>query len=350
MPEIGSIISLIGEVCGKERYLNEKATLFIRNAPQGASNYYHKMKIVICGNKKNVKLQPNLVEQLINEMNPDMKVAVKGRVEKLNGDEVVNEPNCELMKFKLVVDSDCHALAYINNHKLNLPRIPGQLAQPWWSKQIGDISSNVKVGDRINKKPQRIFLESTVSEDDILKNVVGLRNSYDGDIFVGVDENGKITGKNSERNKMADWIETLSKKITRIAPEFKDGAAKICHNLDKVNVEDCFLYPMELCSPEKKETVHDYIVWIHVPKGKTAPLYYRQSQNVYAYMRKGGETKQMENHEELCNLLRCLRNHSILKKIPKEELNIEYKIKEANGEIYLAESYKVLQSVSRYDK
>ena len=352
MPEIGSIISGVGEVFEKETDdLNDTATLFLRNEPQGASNYYHKMKIVISGNRTNVTLKPDFVGRLLNEVNRGMKVAVKGCVEKLTDDEFVNEPNCELIKFKLIVDSDCHALAYISDFEPNLPKYTRQFSQPWWSEQTGDISWNVKVSDCINKTPQRVFLESTASEDDILNNVVALRNSYDGDIFVGVDENGKITGKSNEKNKMEEWAENLSKEITRIVPEFKEGAGEICQNLVDIDEDKCFVYPMELCSPSKGETVlkHDYIVWIHVPRGKTAPFYYRESRNVYAYMRKGGETKRVENHEELFNLLRCLRNHmhSIPRKIPKEELDIKYKIKEANGETRLQKNYKLLESIPR---
>ena len=350
MPESGSIISMTGKVFKKEPYLNEEAILFLRDEPQGASNYGYKMKIVIRGNIVNRKLKPTPVRTLLNELSPDMKVAVKGRVEELKNDESVNEPNWEVAKFNLVVDSDSHVLAYIANPQPNVPDYSKLPSKPWWSEKTGNTTWNVKVGDYVKKTPQRVFLESTVSVADIINYVVGLKNSYDGDIFVGVEKNGKITGKNSKRNKMLEWIEKLSREITQIFPKFNDGAGKICHNFDEVDEEKCFVFPMELCSPGVKDAVHkhDYIVWIHIPKGKSAPFYFKKTNHVHAYMRKGAETEKIENHEELFNLLKCLSNlRPIPKKIPKEELDIEYKIKEANGEAGSQKNFRVLEPVPR---
>ena len=349
VPDIGSITSLIGECLEKEECLSGKATLFLRNEPRGASNYCHKMKIVIKWKETNVKLQRNQVETHFNAINPGMKVAVKGRVEKLTDDELVDEPNRNLIKFKVVIDSDSHALGYMQP-KLCVSEKKINLSKSWWSEQTGDKSWKIKVGDCINKTSQRAFLESTAKDDDILDNVVGLRNSFDGDIFIGVKENGEITGMKSEKNKMDERVGKLSKAITQILPEFKEGAARICFEFDDVDEEECFIFAMKLCSPGERKTgskLHDYIIWIHVLRGKTAPFYYRSDKNVHAYMRKGSETKRIKNHEEFFNLLRCLANHSIPKQIPEEELNVEYKIKEANLEIGLQKCYKVLQLIEK---
>ncbi|XP_028411982.1 uncharacterized protein LOC114534715 [Dendronephthya gigantea] len=351
-PEFGSVVSVKG-ICERKESFGNNATLIIRDDPQGASSISYKMKIVICSNEKSVNLKISNIEKLLEDVRKEVQVAVMGRVERLESESNdTKDPHCEMIRFKLVVDSDKHhGFVYVERIR---PKYTRQLSQPWWISENGDSSSrflNLKKGDRIGKTAQRIFLQSAASDDEILNYVVALKNSYDGDILVGVDTNGVVTGIKSDAGEIAKRREDLSNAMTSILPESKEGA-DICFTLEEacncVNGKKCFVCVLPLSTSGKSEIDQHYIVWIHVPQGETEPLYFRAEKNVHAYIRKGAQNKRITNYKEFFSSLYSLGSRPKPKEISEEDLDIEIKFKESIGETGLRKNYKVLEQI-RYE-
>ncbi|XP_028411599.1 uncharacterized protein LOC114534359 [Dendronephthya gigantea] len=351
-PEFGSVVSVKG-ICERKESFGNNTTLIIRDDPQGASSISYKMKIVIRSNEKSMNLKINNIEKLLGDVRKEVQVAVMGRVERLESESNdTKDPHCEMIRFQLVVDSDNHhGFVYVERIR---PKYTRQLSQPWWISENGDSSSqflNLKKGDRIAKTAQRIFLESTASKNEILNYVVALKNCRDGDIFVGVDVDGVVTGIKSDDGKIAKMREELSIAITSILPESNEGT-NICFTLEEAcnyaNENKCFVCVLPLSTSGKSEMDEHYISWIHVPQGETEPLYFRAEKNVHAYIRKGAEKKLIRNYKEFFSSLYSLGSRPKPKEVSEEDLDIEIKFKESIGKTGLSNNYQVLQKI-RYE-
>ena len=273
IPQIGSVITVTG-VCSSTLHIQENvATLFIRDDPRGAVSFCNKIKIDIarCENNKHE------VDNLSKEINTNMHVGVKGRVEKLDKeDDVVDKDRCKMIKFKLVIDSDDHAL----------------FSQCWWPLQVG--SENPNVGDFVvDDESKKVYCDADVSDEQILQYVVAFKNSFDGEIFVGVEKNGEITGMEGSNGK---WCKRMSKAIGSLVPEAIEGA-DICRNVQEASElahgKRCFVCVLPLYNDSSRT-----IGWIHVPKGEEK-LYFRKVSDVHAYKRIGAETKRITNYKQL---------------------------------------------------
>ena len=315
--------------------------------PKGASNVSYNMEVVVRSNKNSVKLRAQNMKTLFKDIHQNAHVVVKGRVERLENDESDNDsPQCEMIKFKLVVDSDHHMLVYLARQT---PKCDSQMVQPWWIQDVGDRPNKykLKVGNRIPKATGRIFCDSTVSDDEIINYVVALKNCSDGDILVGVNKEGEVTGRTYGDGEAAKWQEKISMAITSILPDSKDGG-NICSNLEETcNLDEerqCFVYMFSLSENKGKGP---YIPWIHVPKGEKEPIYFRKERDVHAFVRKGAENKRITNYVELFDSLCSLGSRPKPKEISSEDLheNTNAKIKEANGETGLGKTYEILDEV-----
>ena len=343
-PHFGNVVS-IAAICEEKQYCdNGDWVLIVRDDPQGASSFFHKMKIVVRRNQTSENLQANNVENLVKEVKSGVRVAVKGRVERLENEDCVDDdPFCEIIKFKLIIDSDHHSLIYVKRQN---PKFSRQFSQPSWIQELGDL----KTGRRISRTSQRVFCDSTVNDDKILNCVVAFKNCHDGEIFVGVNNDGKITGRNFTDSGMANWRENLSKKITGILPVSKDGGA-ICNSLEEgcslVRERKCFVCVLPLSSSDENQAEGKYIVWIFVPKGDEAPIYFRKETDVHAFLRKGAENLRItKNYEELLfSPLYSLGSRRKPREISDEDLESETKFKEAVGETGLKKNYKVLEEI-----
>ena len=347
-PSFNSVVSVTATCEKKQCCTNGDWVLIVRDDPRGASNISYEMKIVIRSNKTSENLQANDVEKLLIEVRTGMHVAVKGRVERLENEECNNnDQHCEMIKFKLVVDSDNHSFVYVKQN----PKYTRQFSQPWWIQECGDSGDwNLKTGSRIVKTAQRVFFDSTVKDEEILNYVVAFKNCQDGEIFVGVTKDGLVTGRKFTDGEMANWRENLSKKITSILPVSKDGGA-ICSSLEEAcslaDERKCFVCVLRLSDTGENQAECNYIGWINVPKGEDAPIYFRKETDVHAFLRKGAENLRItKNYDELLfSPLYSLGSRRKPREISDEDLDTEMKFKEAIGETGLKKNYKVLEEI-----
>lgn len=347
-PNFHSIVSVTATCKRKQCCANSDWTLIVQDDPRGASNISYEMKIVIRSNETSENLQPNDVEKLLNEVRTGAQLAVKGRVEELENEDCgVVDQHCEMIKFKLVVDSDHHSLVYLKQN----PKYTRQFSQPWWTQECGDTGDwKLKTGSRIAKTAQRVFCDSIVKDEEILNYVVAFKNCKDGEIFVGVKKDGLVTGRKFTDGEMANWRENLSKKITNILPVSKEGGA-ICSSLEEacnlVHERKCFVCVLRLSDTGENQAECNYIAWINVPKGEEAPVYFRKETDVHAFLRKGAENLRItKNYDELLfSPLYSLGSRRKPREISDEDLDIEMKFKEAIGDTKLTKKYMVLEEI-----
>ena len=301
IPQFGSVITVTG-VCSSTPHIQENvATLFIRDDPRGAVSFYNKVKIVIVGCESNT----HEIDILLKKINTNMHVGVKGRVEKLDKeDDVVNKDGCKMLKFKLVIDSDDHALFSVETKR---PKLIRQFSQCWWPLQAG--SKNPNVGDFIvDDESEKVYCDADVSDEQILQYVVAFKNSFDGEIFVGVEKNGEITGMEGSNGEIKKLCERMSVAIGRLLPESNEGA-DICRNIQEASElahrKRCFVCVLPLYNDSSRT-----IGWIHVPKGEDK-IYFRKASDVHAYKRIWAENKRITNYKQLFCYLDSLASRQI---------------------------------------
>ena len=294
IPHFGSVITVTGVCSSIPQTQGNEATLCIKDEAQGAASFHNKVKIVIARCESN----KHEIDILSKNINTNMHVGVKGRVEKLDKkDDVVNMDGCKMLKFKLVVDSDDHALFSIETRP---PKQIRQLSRCWWPLQPGSEivnELNLKVGDFVvDNDLERVYCDADTSDEIILQYVVAFKNSFDGEIFVGVKKNGEIK----------KWCERISKAIGKLLPESNEGA-DICRDIQETNghINRCFVCPLPLCDDSCRS-----IVWIHVPKGE-ARVYFTKASDVHAFKRVGAENKRITNYEHLFYDLDSLASRQI---------------------------------------
>ncbi|XP_028407624.1 uncharacterized protein LOC114530234 isoform X3 [Dendronephthya gigantea] len=337
-PILGDIIAITG-VCSSDPQLGENfGTLYIRSDPKGAARFYNTLKIVISLNP----LRPNAIN-ILKKIFEGMHVGVKGRVEKMDkGDDFVNKIGCEMLNFKLIIESDDHALIYL---KAKPPKITRQLSQSWWWPQQFDPESvnelDLNVGDFIvDNDLKRVYCDANAEDELILQYVIAFKNTFDGEIFVGAKENGEIVGIEKNSGEMKKWCEELCKTIGNILPESNDGA-DICRNIrdaiDLFHRKRCFVYLLPLGKKSSRT-----LCWIHVPKGE-AKVYFSKGSDVHAFKRIGAENRRINNYEHLFNELDSLASRPI-EQIPEEDCaNEEDEQNEENRK--MEDKYKILNKV-----
>ena len=313
---IGSAITVTG-VCSTTLHVRKNiATLFIRDDPSGAASFYNKIKIVITRSEKN----KHEINSLLEDLSTDMLVGVKGRVEKLDEeDNDVNSHGCKTLNFKLVIDSDDHVLFHVETKPPKLTRQHSQSCWPPHALSENGNELNLKVGDfLVGNNLKMVCCAENTSDEQILRYVVAFKNSFDGEIFVGVKKNGEITGVELSNGEVKNWCEKVSMAIEKLLPRCNEGA-DICHNIleanDCVDRRRCFVYVLPLYNDNSR------ICWIHVPKGE-ARVYFTKPSDVQAFKRIGVENKRIEDYDHLFNDLESLASRKI-KPIPEEDYDEE---------------------------
>ena len=333
-PEFGSVISVRGVLKNRPKVIENFGTLLIRDDPRGAASSFTVLKIDIRSNEENTILRPHTIKMAFEEMRTGTEIGIKGRVEVLEENDL-GETNaqCEMLRFKLVIDCDQHSLVHVEQKTVEFKR---QLSQPHWLQKF-------KLGDRIEKALDKAFCDSTdISE--IMKYVVAFKNTLHGNVLVGVkrsseNNSGEITGLDLDENEIAKWREKLSKAIGSILPS-SNGNAAICLTKEEaleLYEQKSFILVMALCESTKK------MVWIHVPKGE-ARLYVTKSTDVHAYVRTGAENNHFDFNELFCRL-DSLGSRRIIP-ISDEETDVNKQYKELTEQnVGLQKRYQILKTL-----
>ena len=319
VPQFGSVITVTGVCLSSPVVQGNVATLFVRDDPQGAASFYNKIKIVVTGSAEN----ENEINSLSMDLGTDMHVCVKGRVEKLNkNDDAVNNDGCKILKFKLVVDSDDHVL-FSAESTPGPPKLTRQLSQRFWpSHALSQNGTELKltVGDFLvfDVWKNVYYCAANTPNERILEYVVAFKNSFDGEIFVGVKEDGEITGMKRNSGEVKNWCEKVSKAIGTLLPKANEGA-DICRNIqeanDCVDRRRCFVCALPLYNDKSRR-----ICWIHVPKGE-ARVYFPKPSDVHAFKRIGAENKRIDC-KHLFHDLESLASRKV-EPVPEEHFDMD---------------------------
>ena len=340
---IDSVITVTGVCSSTPHVEGNVATLYIRDDPQGAASFYNKIKIVITQSEIN----KTKFDSLLKNVSTDWHLGVKGRVEKLEKEDEDDENNqgCKMLEFKLVIDSDEHALFSL---EAKPPTLTRQLSQSCWPPHALSENGNelhLKVGDfLVNNDLERVYRAAGTPHQQILQYVVAFKNSFDGEIFVGVTENGEITGMALSSGEITNWCEKLSMAIGNLLPGANEGA-DICRNLQEANEfvdrRRCFVYALPLGKDRSNS-----ICWIHVPKGE-ARVYFIKESDVHAYKRSGAENKRMTNYKHLFYDLESLASRQI-EPVPEEDYDEEENehIEEKSKPL---EKFRILKRLDEYE-
>ena len=335
LPKSGAIISVSGICRKKPRRVGAVVTFPLGDDPPGAAcplNQEDQVKVEVGAKSENQDLNPETVEDLLMKINLGTPVAVRGRVEKLD----------VMSRFKLVVDTDYHGLVYKENNTAGA--LTRQLSQPWYM-EIGIYpcvldGKSLDVGDVIEKTTKRFFCNSVTDDDKIKQIAVAFKNSSGGDIFVGVEANGKVTGKEFTQDKAAQWREKISTIIGQMPPEINQQIL-ICtsENDARENLGNkSFVTLMKLGdSTDKRLETISVISRIHITKG-TARIYFAKPSDVHVYVRRAAQAMLLQDYEELFSRLVSLRSRKI-----QPILDIEQQYKQAIEKMNGTSKYKVLQ-------
>ena len=340
IPPFDSIVSVKGVLERRPKMIENSGTLVMRDEPQGAVSSFSALKIAIQSHEENTLLRPYIIKTLFEKLRTGTQIAVKGRVDRLEENDLEETiPQCESIRFKLVIDSDQHSIVYVER---NTPAFKRQLSQPAWLQ-------NYKPGDRIDKAFDRVFCHST-SIDEIMKYVVAFKNSFHGNILVGVKPNCEsnaceVTGLDMGESEIAKWREKLSMTMGSILPSPNEAAA-ICSTKEEaleLYEQKSFILVMKLLSSEKK------IVWIHVPKGE-ARLYVTKSSDVHTFVRTGAETKRLSDFNELFSRLDSLGSRRIVP-MSDEELDFTKQCNDIKSQnVGMQKKYQVLKELEHDTK
>lgn len=157
----------------------------------------------------------------------------------------------------------------------------------------------------IRKTKTRVFCSEKTSSKDIHVYAVAFKNSFHGDIFVGVEPDGTVSGVKRIRQAHVYWRDEITKAIGKIIPGTNDPIA-FCKNEDEAvdkTGKECFFSIMKLSDD-------DGIIRIHIPKG-TENIYFSKETDVPTFFRVGAATKPMSDYKKLFSHLESL-NHRII--------------------------------------
>ena len=348
IPKPGRIIAINGICGGEPQYDDGFGTILLRDDPPGAVSVFNHLKVDIRGRNGNKDLRPHAVEKLLKKMRSGISVGVRGRVEKLDERKVPKDPAYETSTFKLIVDSDFHALVYMESSSAPLSR---QLSQPRYVQQgiysfVMD-GKSPRVGDIIENRPMRIFCKSTVSDNEIKRLVVAFKNSGDGDILVGVEENGKVTGMEFTQGELLKWREKITMIIGQILPKSNEEIS-ICATDEEARKsvgKKCFISVMKLGDSAVGEVeIVSVVARIHVTKG-AAPVYFSKPTDIHAFVRVGAENKRFSDYADLFSRLDSLCSRTVTP-IADDESHVEQQCNKAVEEMEGKEKYRVFKTIS----
>ncbi|XP_028397256.1 uncharacterized protein LOC114521065 isoform X2 [Dendronephthya gigantea] len=277
----------------------------------------------------------NLIVKRKSMTGPAASVAEGGRIQIFN-----TETDPASSRSSAVMGSEDHPHLYEEKEEPSSPSSETSSQQGFayletFSAQVdGELLS---VGSKIKKTNRRIFLPVTSSFDEIRKNVVAFKNSFDGDIFVGVEFDGEVSPRSLVEGDLVQWREKMAAKIGAILPGADDQVC-FCKNFDEAAGKigkECFISIIKL---NNSPDIPLGIIWIHVPHGQEK-IYFSKATDVPAFVRVGAETKRMNNYKELFSLLESLKYRVI-----RPSRDFEQIYEEARSNMASKHTYKLFKT------
>ena len=333
-PEEGEIISIRG-ICSTDPVRADGTFTLILSSDevQLDSSDVGGVKIEVKTNTKHKLLHPKSVKKILKKIKPGVHVAVTGRAAKFD----IGSVPANLI-FRVVIESEDHSLVYVEKE------MEEEFPSPASEEPSQQMCTNLEIfqaqvdgsllnkNSTISKTNRRVFCSATTSHEEIKKYAVAFKNSFDGDIFVGVESDGVVSGVELVQGDLVKWREKLAQMIGGILPG-TDDQVSFCKNYDEALAKigrECFISIMKLGDNRG-------LIWIHVPKGKEK-VYFSKAKDVPAFVRVGAETKRMTNYKELFSLLESL-NYRIIR--PSQNLDQLYE--NARSSIRSKHSYKLFK-------
>ena len=345
----GHIITMSGICRKKPERVGELVTFPFGDDPPGAAcplNQNEEVKVEVRTKNENQDLNPETVDDLLMKINKDTPVAVRGRVEIL-------DLKTSKFKLKLVVDADRHGLVYQRNstgalYSSTVVNRSQQRSQPWYIEMgiypcVVDEKS-LDVGGIIEKTNDRIFCNFAASDSEIKKIAAAFKNSSGGDIFVGVEGGGKVTGMEFTQGEVVKWREKISSTIAQILPESEisicSSEEEASQNIGNKSLVSVMKLGNSVARDVEKVRV---IARIHVTKG-TDRVYFSKQSDVHAYVRVGAETKRITDYSDLFSRLDSLRTRTI-QPIADEDSYTDKQLKEAMRDSQPESKYNVFKEL-----
>ena len=257
-------------------------------------------------------LHPEAVKSWLGKIKAGASMCVKGRVAKLKLESCPAS-----LRFRIIIDSEIDSFVLFENKAEFLS--PAHEISRQTSRHLEINRAQVDgilltKNSVINKTNRRFFCRETIideirlnkkktKQDNIIKKyAVAFKNSFDGDIYIGVEDNGVVSGIELAEGSLLKWREKIAQIIGGILPG-TDEQLSFCETYDEAEAKvgkECFISIMKLGD----STEDKGLIWIHIPKG-TEKIYF--SKDVPAFVRVGAETKQMTNYKEFFSLLESLK-------------------------------------------
>ena len=310
VPEDGEIISVRG-ICRTDPVEEDGTFSIILSDDALDSLDVAGVSIDVVTNTKHELLHPEAVKAWLRKIEPVTYVCVKGRVAK---SKLESYPAS--LRFRIIVDSEIDSFVHFDKKEEFLspaPEISRQSSTHLEMHRARVDGILLKKNSVIAKTNRRVFCCETIideimkkknKEDNIIKKyAVAFKNSFDGDIYVGVEDSGVVSGVRLAEGDLLKWREKIAQIIGGILPG-TDEQLSFCENYDEAEAKvgkECFILIMKLCDEANED---EGVIWIHIPKG-SEKIYF--CKGVPAFVRVGAETKQMTNYKEFFSLLESLK-------------------------------------------
>ena len=334
VPEDGELISISGISATDPVRADGTFSMILSSDKVPESSDVPGVRIEVKTNTKHKLLQPKSVKKCLRKVKPGTHVAVNGRVTK---SELESLPAS--LRLRVVIDNEDHSFQYIEKGE--------ELPSPASEKQSQQMCTNLEIfpaqvdesslnkNSVIGKTNRRVFFSATTPHEEIRKYAIAFKNSFDGDIYVGVEPNGVVSGEKLVQGELAKWREKMAQMIGGILPG-TDDQVSFCKNYEEAVAKigkECFISLMKLGDSYDNEV----LIWIHVPKGREK-VYFSKIKDVPAFVRVGAETKRMTNYRELFSLFQSLKYRIIR---PSQEFNQVYE--KAQSSMHSKHTYKLFK-------
>ena len=354
-PTDGELVTVKGLCSSRPRNHGGAGTVLLRNDPVKGETFLE-LKVDIRACPDSTILTKHIISTIL-----DVKLGeplfVRGRIQRPNKQLKSMKKGFEILPFQIVVDSDQHA-ACRKDVKVQRSYMR-QLSMPWPTEcgifpAEGSTQEPLFHNDILESTRGILCCPPDAPLDKIKESAVALKNSLTGDIFLGVNSDGTVTGSRVSRDAIIQKRDDLVRAVSGILPSVDQNVA-ICKTAaeaheyvekEKDFVAAMWLQSKTLCSVEDLEETEDISILfrIHVVKGASI-VNFVKLEHTHAYIRVGTETKLMTDSEDLFSRLESLASRNIPEKTAtciNQEVNkaSTYEVSEQNYHLFKKVSFE----------